>query len=150
MGRRISTNVSGTDAIQIKILTQQAELTWIIAIAIKEYMKERVLTRLSEAWRAKEKCRLQMRDKSKMKRTISNKGREIIQRSALATPYIVDFLEDDEEMHEPKPAAAMEGALEFELAQEISHDLQIKRKREEKCQLLIKGNKKKAPNLDSM
>ncbi|MED6138545.1 hypothetical protein PIB30_075181 [Stylosanthes scabra] len=74
-------------------------------------------------------------------------GRKIIQRKTATAPYIVEITEADEIMEESKPAQAMEGHWEVELAQNISNSLRIKRKRTEVAQLCMAGNESGATTL---
>ncbi|MED6171195.1 hypothetical protein PIB30_038527 [Stylosanthes scabra] len=87
------------------------------------------------------------RDRTRMKRTFNDKEKKIVQRTTSVGSYKVEFLDDDEVMQDLSPNAVPEGTWEIELIQEITHSMQIKRKREETCQLLIESDQEDAFNI---
>ncbi|MED6222463.1 hypothetical protein PIB30_064701 [Stylosanthes scabra] len=77
------------------------------------------------------------REKPKMLKTWHYQGRNMIMRKPPDMQYTVEFPEEDEDMPDSKYPQKTEGNQQEDLAHKIRCSLQIKRQREEDCQLLL-------------
>ncbi|MED6151974.1 hypothetical protein PIB30_087447 [Stylosanthes scabra] len=123
-------------------INKQMRIKELLKQAFKNKIHSVVNQTVSELWFYTEK--------PKMQKTWDSKGRKLIKRQPSSDPYTIEFPDEDQDIEDIAHDQNRDEVHDEELAQKTSYNLQIKRKREDDCQMLLEDEIEDVPNINRM